>query len=1145
MVGCVRGTAGRREGRRETGAAGAGAGGAPRGARGRVSRGFLVVLAMVVLAAAGARCPSQPIIRILSPADGASLEACSVLVQVHIKGTANPDTLVVELNGDALDALAPQSPTLYETTVSTALLLSGANLLVATVEDGSGNPKSDMVAFDFAADEPHARQIANASDLIQGPLAHGRLGDWLLENCTARFVIQDGGQRDLHSVGQYGGNVIDAELRDRPGRDQFFEFQPALNVETVLNAQTVEVVHDGSDGEPAVLRACGPDDLLDYVNPSTITADLGFVFPAEADDNKQFITACTEYTLAPGDRHLRVETIVMNPHPEELPLFVGDYVNGMGQLEQWTPATAGVGEIAVTTGLPISAQAQSYFGFGRAGGVDYTLVPQEFPSQFGTSSFTTSGVTFVAHSHTVIGILALGFPPEFVVPAAENGDPGTNSFVRFFGVGNGSPSNAFDLRAEVLGLNPGRLEGCVTQGGVPVPGARVAVGPLNTSGQIARLLTLFITDEDGCYGGLVPQGATRGVAVSREGTPYVGGGVTPQVQTVSITSGVTTVLDHVLPDTGRLEVEVVDEAGQATPARVTVVGFDPSPEVLIFTNALAINDVTTGLFRDVTKDPLPFGVTWIEYADAEGKAAFDIEPGTYQVFVSRGTEYSSFDAPVTIVAGATSTVSAEIARVLDTSGFISSDYHVHMLNSPDSRISFEDRALSFAGEGVDNIISTDHDARTDLLPTIASLGLTPFVHATIGEEITTFDYGHFNAYPQGIDPTRVSGGSTDWAGAAPPGMDFPSFGHFVLTPAEIEAAVLGDPVNAGLDPVVQINHITSHFEPLKIDTSLPGGPASLLTDAEKQARRLCSLDVAGSCAARGELFHPFPALELWNGASPGAQSTFLGSRMGIWMNLLNHGIPTMAIADSDTHTLNDVEQAGARTWTPSSTDDPASIVDAEIGDAVRAGKGVGGQGLYVQARLEATDGSGGVADFTLAGATLLPVGNGEANLVIDVQAPIWAEYDTIEIYQNATTCVSGKNGGVPVLFGAVPTLTLTAGGSDTGSEFTIQEVDVFPAVPGAKRRESQRTVPLTGLVGDAWVVVVVKGTSGVSRPMFPVYPRNLSQASNMTLADLLDGNLGEGGVNALGFTNALYVDTDVPANGFDAPGVPPPLDPCP
>jgi hypothetical protein len=635
-----------------------------------------------------------------------------------------------------------------------------------------------------------------------------------------------------------------------------------------------------------------------------------------------------------------------------------------------------------------------------------------------------------------------------------------------------------------------------------------------------------------------------GVAASLQGTPYPGGGSLPAVQTITVVENQTTSVPTLaLPSTGRVEVSVVDENGVSVPARVSVVGFDPSPEPRLFTTALSANDVTTGLFRDVTKDPLPFGLTWIAYTEADGTAAFDLEPGSYRLFVSRGTEYSAYDTALTVTAGATSSVSAQIARVLDTPGFISSDYHVHMLNSPDSRVSLRDRARSFAGEGVDNIIVTDHDAHTDLDPTIASLGLGAFVHATVGEEITSFDYGHFNGYPQALDPDRVSGGSTDWAGAAPAGDDFPSKGSYTLTPAEIEAAAVDAPLNGGLETTVQVNHISSHFEPLKIDTSLPSGPASLLSDAEKAKFRFCSTSIPGSCAARGELFHAFAALELWNGADAGARNAFLDQRIGIWMNLLNQGFPTTAISDTDTHTFNDLEQAGARTWTPSSSDAPAAIDDQEIGLAVKAGRAVGGQGVYVQTRLLATDGSGGVADLTLGGTTLVAVGNGEVDLEIDVQAPLWAEYDTIEIYRNAQTCVAGKNGGVPVLFGAIPTLTLTAGLTDTGSEFTVGEVDDFPSIPGAGHRESQRTVRLTGLSDDAWVAVVVKGTPGLSQPMFPIYPRSLAVGPNGTLADLLDGNLGEGGVLALGVANALYVDVD--GNGFEAPGVPPPLDPCP
>ncbi|MCI0635371.1 MAG: carboxypeptidase-like regulatory domain-containing protein, partial [Actinobacteria bacterium] len=526
-----------------------------------------------------------------------------------------------------------------------------------------------------------ARRIQVAGDLVGGPLGQGQSGDWLLENCSARFVIQDAGKRDLHSIGQYGGNVIDAELVGRPNRDQFFELQPALNVETVINAQSVEIVNDGENGAPAIVRSCGPDDLVDYINPSSVVGDLGFSFPPGVDDTNLNIEACTEYRLAAGQTHLEVETFVMNHDPTRIGLFVGDYVNGMGQLEQWTPPTAGVGEISIT--LP-NASAQSYFGFGSATGVDYAVVPVEIPdSPFATSSFTTSGVSFVAQSHSIITILLVQIP-VFFVPGAVGGQPGENSFLRFFGVGDGSPSNAIDLQNEVFEVPVGRLRGCVTVGGAPAPHARVAVGPL-AAGRIASLATLFVTDAAGCYEGTLAPGSW-GAAASQEGTPYEGGGALPAVRAVTIVADQTSDLDLALPATGRVEVTVLDETGASVPARVSVVGFDPSSEPRIITSS-GLDIVTTGLFRDVTKDTLPFGLAWIEYAGSDGRAAFDLEPGSYQVFVSRGSEYSAFDAPLAVVAGATTPVVAQIAHVLDTPGFISSDYHVHMLPSPDSRIS--------------------------------------------------------------------------------------------------------------------------------------------------------------------------------------------------------------------------------------------------------------------------------------------------------------------------------------------------------------------------------------------------------------------------------------------------------------------------
>ena len=101
-------------------------------------------------------------------------------------------------------------------------------------------------------------------------------------------------------------------------------------------------------------------------------------------------------------------------------------------------------------------------------------------------------------------------------------------------------------------------------------------------------------------------------------------------------------------------------------------------------------------------------------------------------------------------------------------------------------------------------------------------------------------------------------------------------------------------------------------------------------------------------------------------------------------------------------------------------------------------------------------------------------------------------------------------------------------GPGSDGDFDVAVVDVAPGVVGGQRLEANVTVPFTSLTEDTWFVVVVKGTDGVCAPLFPVFPANLSSGSNDTLADLMDGNVGENGVMALGATNALYLQVTPP-----------------
>jgi hypothetical protein len=1090
----------------------------------------ILIVLLLALGPAAPTCTHVTLF-VLSPLHDAVIGTFVFPIEIQVTGDFDPGTLQAALNGKAM-TLVDQGSGIFRVELNPGAAamanpgppLRDNNTLTASVEPmGGGQLRHMTIEFQYLPPKARARQVADAADLITGPQGDSRIGDFLLENAMARFVVQNAPQRDLTGIGQFGGNLIDAELVGHPGQDHFMEIQPMLNIETVVNAESVEVVNDGQDGTAAIVRSCGPDDLIDYINANTLVDDLVGLpaFPRSANDVDQNVEACTDYILEPGNAYVEMTTTVINLGATDVGMFHGDFMNGSGELEQWTRegpiqnppgVVSAIGEMTAS----ISLDLFSYFGFGAGAGVDYAYIPINLPGGGAASSFTQTGVSAVLHSQSVIAVLFAGAEPVFVVPGTSSMDPNENSFTRFFGVGDGSPSNAVDLQLALSGLDVGTLRGCVTVGGSAAPNARVTAGLLH-GGQIENVRTIFTMDAGGCYEGKLPPGS-YGVAGGRKGTPYEGGGTTPMVHEVTIMSGVETLQDIALPATGRVRVEVSDENGDPIPARIGVVGTDPSPE-LRFPGSLFGLDLTTALHHDDTQDEIPGGLAWVAYADANGVAEFDLEPGTYDVAVSRGTEYSSYVETVTVAAAPAPAeqVEAQIAYVVETPGFISSDFHVHMLPSSDSGISMERRVRSFAGEGVHNIVATDHDRHTDLNPTIRDLGLDHLVHATVGEEITTFDYGHFNAYPLGLDPDRITQGSTDWAGPTAIGEGFPSSSPpaFALTPEQIfhevfdTRRVAGGLLNTSPELAIQINHIDSHFEPLKIDTSLTP-PRSQMTAADKTERRFDP--------ATPELFFAFPALEVWNGYTRNHQlNEFLGGRIGIWANHLNQGLKTTAIYDTDTHSFFTTRSGGARTWTPASSDAPSAIVDDEVGAAVKTGRAVGGQGIYPQIRLFATNDPGNEANFELGGQTQITVLDGMVALEIRLQAPTWAEYDTIEIYRNPATEVTGCNGTTPVFFTALP----QAGDVlfEPNGDFTVDTVNVHPGVPGGERLETTVQRQFT-LSQDTWLAIVARGTDGNSASMFPEMPASLSQ----------------GGVLAMGATNALYVDVD--GNQlFDPPGV--------
>jgi hypothetical protein len=968
-----------------------------------------------------------------------------------------------------------------------------------------------------------AHPVTNEAELIGGPLARGRMGDVRLANDRLQVIIQKPG-RSMFGIGTYGGNIIDAD-RQRPRgeeRDNFEEMIPQINVENTANYTDVMVLADGSDGGPAIVRATGPDDLFDFVNASSVVEQAGFVFPTSADDRDLPVEVQTDYLLEPGADWVRIETTITNLDAAPLDIFLGDYLNGSGQVELFQPGY-GFGEPLVTTPCPPSTFVDctsgmcdrcnfvAYAGEDEAAGVSYGYVH----TANGSSTFSVSGVTASLFGNEVLFVLiGIGTPNFHLDGAGAQGDALT--VTRYFVVGDGSVAAIATARDTIQGVTTGTIGGTVTSEGAPLADADVAViAPTPPARPSINVLDHFRTDADGRYRGTLAPG-TYTVRANREGRPFGD----PDPATVTIAAGGETVQDFTLPAAGFLEVAVTDADGAPLTAKVQLVGFDPSPNPASEQDIAGAVFNRTGIFGDLDQDGLPFGLTGVWFADKSGAIGrVGVEPGTYRVYVSRGSRHSLFSQDVTIAAGATTAVAATLARVVETPGFIAGDFHIHAIDSPDSEVTRTERVATQLAEGVDFFTPSEHDIRVDFAPTIAAMGVGDLIATSTSAEITTFDYGHFNSWPVTVDPTQVNGGSVDWgrAGIAP-GMDFPSLGSFGLAPGEIYDAAHADP----RPNLIQINHIDSFFNTTGLDVDTAendtGPPKSHATAA---SRRL-------DPSVPNFFDDGFDALEVWNGS----QRIFLGENIGDWFNMLNYGILRTGVADSDTHERR-TNGGAVRTWVASTVSAPKDLptqADA-LAASIVAGHAIGTNSLFFTPRLAAAS-TGETAGLGPGDATLLHTSDGSVTLTVDVRAPLWAEFDRIELYLNNAPQRWDHDGkpSTRLRYRAIPDVTLAA-----GTDFTISEIDDRPSIPGAGHREASVTVPLPGLVEDTWVVVLVRGTPGVSRPLFPILPSGLSPASNTTLTDLVDGNLGEGGETVLAFSNPLYVDVD--GNGFVAPGV--------
>ncbi|HEV8320818.1 MAG TPA: CehA/McbA family metallohydrolase [Myxococcota bacterium] len=349
-----------------------------------------------------------------------------------------------------------------------------------------------------------------------------------------------------------------------------------------------------------------------------------------------------------------------------------------------------------------------------------------------------------------------------------------------------------------------------------------------------------------------------------------------------------------------------------------------------------------------------------------GDGAVHVPFGTYDVWVSRGPEWDVWIARGVKITAAETSLAAGLHHVIDTAGWLSADFHVHASASFDSLVPMADRIHEFVADGVDLIVSTDHNVVTDYAPLIAELGVRDVIAAASGDEITTKKWGHFGAFPLPLD------------------TDMPGNGA-VAVKGRTAAAILGEVRSAAPAALIDVHHPR---------LTVPKGRIGYFDWAD--------FDAAADRAGRAGFSWDFDAVEVLNGYQD-AERKSVDRVIADWFALIEHGHLAAATGNSDTHHLSYNLGGYPRNYVALADDRPAAVLPAAVAAAVKARHSffttapfvrvtaVGAGGVGVVAAAGAPPATGGIGDVVFAAG-------GKARLSVEVDAAPWVSVGLVRVY---------------------------------------------------------------------------------------------------------------------------------------------------
>ena len=469
--------------------------------------------------------------------------------------------------------------------------------------------------------------------------------------------------------------------------------------------------------------------------------------------------------------------------------------------------------------------------------------------------------------------------------------------------------------------------------GTPAPGVRI-----HAENELGNYMSRAMSAADGTYAIHVDPAEDVYLTAWRRGDNVVG--------PINVASAATT-QDFALDPTGLIHVTVTDaDSGVPLPVRIQLLP-------------------TSGGVPEVPEKYGEPGIPGgrLQTVFAVGEATVHAPVGDWEVVVSRGYEYELHRETVTVAAGATNEVVAALTHVVDTTGVMCADFHIHTNRSGDAPDDAHLKVQSAVGDGLDIPVRSDHEYVNDFQPIIEDLGLTAWAFGMTSVELTTLEvYGHFGVIPIVEDPSAVNGGTPLWQSY--PSADDPTAPLETLTPPELFAAVRARPEQ----PTIIINH--------------PRGGVNYF-------------DYVGYDASTGDVQYPewwdeeFEVVEVFNGSSWNQNRD---GTVADWLSFLTAGRRVFAVGSSDSHKIRSSPVGYPRTCMPLGTDDPTALDTESIRQAVATGHATVSGGIYVDARV----GAAGPGD-TVTGAPAT------VDLSVEIQAASWIAVDWIDLIVDGVT----------------------------------------------------------------------------------------------------------------------------------------------